>query len=236
MLKEKLPLSQKEDISTPKKNGVILHGNPTPSSLLSKIKVTEKSKTWCGGNRKKKHLVSGFTFIESLVAISFVMVGVAVAVTMIRVDLLVSSVTKNAVVARFLAQEAVEYVRNVRDSHIVDFDKTSDPTIEWLGTLESCSGGTSCYIDTTDPLSVVVISCGAGGCPVLNYNETLGCYGYDSGVLWKETPFVREIEITDPNGGSLDSEAVVTVRVKWNERGVSDREVMYQQSLFNWIE
>ena len=200
----------------------------TPSFLLSKGGVMS--------NRKKKNIARGFTFIESMVAISFVMVGVTIAITMIRVDLLVSSVTKNAVVARFLAQETVEYVRNVRDSHVVEFDKTGDPTIEWLGTLEPCFDGTPCVINTANPLSVDVISCGAGGCSALKYNEILNRYGYGSGVDWEETPFIRKVEISDPSGGSLDSEIVVTVRVTWSERGVSDREVIYQQNLFNWIE
>ena len=53
---------------------------------------------------------------------------------------------------------------------------------------------------------------------------------------WKDTVFVREIEIVDPGIGTMDTEAIVTVKVVWSERDGSSREVTYQQNLFNWIQ
>jgi len=213
-----------------KRNLLLQQGfTPTPSFLLSKNSVA--------GNRKKKNLVWGFTFIEAMVAISLLMTSVVIAVTVIRTNILVSSVTKNAVAARFLAQEGVEYTRHVRDSHLVDFEKTDNSDIPWLGTLDVCFDN-PCFIDTANPTSVNITSCPAGVCPILKYNETENRYGYDSGVGWEDTVFVREIEIADPSGGTMDmmdTEAIITVRVTWSERDGSSREVMYQQSLFNWI-
>ena len=164
----------------------------TPNFLLSKSSVA--------GNRNKKNLERGFSFIECMVAISLLMTSVAIAVTVIRTDILVSSITKNAVMARFLAQEGIEYTRHVRDSHLVDFEKTGVPDgIDWLGTLETCFDD-RCIIDTADPTSVNIISCPAGVCPVLKYNEAENRYGYDSGVGWKDTVLVREIEISHMYG------------------------------------
>ena len=226
----------------PKKNLSLLQKEftPTPSFLLSKSSVAD--------NRKKKNLVwgfahhtfakkvRGFTFIETMVAISLLMTSVAFTVTVIRTNILVSSITKDAVVARFLAQEGIEYTRHVRDSHLVDFEKTDDLTIDWLGGLEACYDGTPCTIDTADPTLIDIISCPAGVCPVLKYNETENRYGYDSGVGWEDTVFMREIEIADPGTGTMNTEAIVTVRVVWSERDGSSREVIYQQNLFNWIQ
>ena len=184
--------------------------------------------------------VRGFTFIEAMVAISLLMTSVAIAVTVIRTNILVSSITKDAVAARFLAQEGIEYTRHVRDSHLVDFEKNgNDPPIDWLGTLEACFDGTPCIINMADPTSVNITSCPVGGCPVLKYNETENRYGYDSGADWEETPFIREIQITHPAiscVGAICLEAIVTVKVVWNEHGGPDKEVVYQQNLFNWID
>lgn len=177
----------------------------------------------------------GFTIIETMVAISILMTSVAIAVSVIRTDVLVSSVTKNAVMARFLAQEGIEYTRHVRDSHLVDFDKTGDSTIDWLGGLGACSNGTPCTIDTANPTSVIITSYPIGGCPVLKYSEAENRYGYTNDVGWEESIFKREINIADPLGGVIDSEVIVTVRVSWTERDGSDKEVVYQQNLFNWI-
>ena len=167
------------------------------------------------------------------------MTSVAITVTAMRTNILVSSVTKGAVAARFLAQEGIEYTRHVRDSHLVDFEDAGVPDgIDWLGTLELCFDN-RCIIDTADPTSVNITSCPAGVCPVLRYNESENRYGYDSGVGWEDTVFMREIDIADPNGGTMDmtdTEAVVTVKVVWGERDGSSREVIYQQNLFNWIQ
>ena len=186
-------------------------------------------------SKKNLLLQQGFTFIETMVAISLIMTSVAIVITMLQTDILVSSVTKNAVAARFLAQEGIEYTRHVRDSHLVDFEKTDDLTIDWLGGLEACYDGTSCIIDTANPTSVTITSCPIEGCPVLKYNKAENRYGYDSGVGWEDTVFMREIEIADPGVGIMDTEAIVTVQVVWSERNGSSREVIYQQNLFNWI-
>ncbi len=178
---------------------------------------------------------TGFTFIEAMVAISLLMTSVAITVTVIRTDILVSSITQNAVIARFLAQEGIEYTRHVRDSRLVKFKKADDST-HWLETLEACFDSTPCIIDTAYPLSVNVTSYPVGGCPVLKYNETENRYGYGVGDDWKDTVFVREIEIVDPGIGTMDTEAIVTVKVVWSERDGSSREVTYQQNLFNWIQ
>ena len=179
--------------------------------------------------------VGGFTFIEAMVAISLLMTSVAIAVTTIRTDILVSSITKDAVAARFLAQEGIEYTRHVRDSHLVEFVKDG-VIIDWLGGLGECSNVTPCTIDTADPTLVIITSCPAGVCPILKYNEAENRYGYDSGVGWEDTVFMREIEIVDPGTGTMDTEAIVTVKVVWSERDGSSREVIYQQNLFNWIQ
>ena len=185
--------------------------------------------------KKNLLLQKGFTIIETMVAISILMTSIAIAVSVIRTDVLVSSVTKNAVMARFLAQEGIEYTRHVRDSHLVDFDKTKDPTILWLGSLESCFDGTPCTIDTSIPTVINITSCPVGGCPILKYNEFENRYGYGVGADWEETVFKREVNIADPGGGIMDTEVIVTVRVSWTERDGSDKDVVYQQNLFNWI-
>jgi hypothetical protein len=116
-------------------------------------------------------------------------------------------------IAYYLAQDAMEYVRNVRDDNLV-----KQITDNWLsvatGALASCND-TDCTIDTRPTFGVAEV---CGGTCLMNKNTTgtdfLG-YVYGSGV---PTIFSRKIRIEKPNGDRLesgDSEARVTVVVSW---------------------
>ena len=187
----------------------------------------------------------GFTLIESLIAVSMVLVVITAVTTVAQSSIAISSDMKINMEAQFLAKEGIEYVRNIRDSQILEYKELldTDPTqaaaLEWLGPLTSdCSDVAPCYVDLSDPglFSSDIDSCPASGCPKLRYDTQTNRYGYGATSDWETTPYVREITriMFTPGGGPSATEAIVTSRVWWEGRR-GYQEVVYQQSLFNWI-
>src|SRR6185369_6180494 len=88
---------------------------------------------------------SGFTIIETLVAIAILMIAIAGPLTVAQKGLTSSIYARDQMIASYLAQDAIEYVKNVRDS-----DKLAGQG--WLSSFDSNSGHDcetfTCTVDT----------------------------------------------------------------------------------------
>jgi type II secretory pathway pseudopilin PulG len=62
-----------------------------------------------------KNKKSGFTLIEALVAVSILMIAIASPMYLTQKSLSTASLAKDQMVASFLAQDAIEAVKNIRD-------------------------------------------------------------------------------------------------------------------------
>ncbi len=108
---------------------------------------------------------AGFTLVEALVAISILMIAIASPMTLAQKGLSTANLSKDQMIASFLAQDAIEAVKNIRDQISI-----SQTTGDWLDrgavplSLSSCictsadtdcnfdlPGFKYCYIDTTAP-------------------------------------------------------------------------------------
>jgi type II secretory pathway pseudopilin PulG len=78
--------------------------------------------------RRKVNLVSGFTLVEALVAISILMVAVTSPMMIAQKSLSTAILTKDQMTASFLAQDAIESVKNIRDEIAINASSTTD----WL--------------------------------------------------------------------------------------------------------
>ncbi len=159
----------------------------------------------------------GFTLIEALVGITLLLTVLTATLSAASANIGLSGFSREQVTAFFLGQEALEIVRNVRDSN------TLSGATSWLSGLDSCVG-TMCTIDATN-VSSPASSCGVS-CPPLKLSS-IGIYQYGSGA---DSPFTREVGI---NLIVPDREAVVTVTVKWDYRGV-EKSIIMQDHLLNW--
>ena len=165
----------------------------------------------------------GFTLLEALVAISILMVAVVAPITIAQKGLSSAVYTKNQMIASYLAQDAIEYIKNKRD----EFAKGRGlDDREWTGFknfFADCMNSNFCAIDTNDNLGE--------GTVVVNTGDTLkitdGFYGYTAGG--KETNFTRKIQIieTDPNL----VEASIQVIVSW---GDSDGDIDVTAWIYNY--
>jgi len=178
----------------------------------------------------------GFTLLEALVAISILMVAVVAPITIAQKGLSSSIYSKNQMIASYLAQDAIEYIKNKRDQNVIN-----DPAGDWLSGLEFCLEPDYCGIDTI----------GTDGNGFVQDNEEIsltktrtdGFYGYiptDS----DETNFKRKIiiEVHDIDGSLTDvltglplppkyNEALVTVEVRWGE---GDNFVTVKTLIYNY--
>lgn len=173
--------------------------------------------------------MKGFTLIETLIAISVLLVALGGPLSIAQQGLSAAFVARDQVVAFYLAQEAVEYVRKVRDSNGIAALRGT-PT-DWLSGLDACTGGGVCTVDMPNGS---VTACD-GVCPPLAYNTNTYMYNYDPvGSNNIESIFTREVRIRDAeNPECTDCEAVVEVTVSWRTRMIS-KTMMVTDHVFNW--
>ena len=165
----------------------------------------------------------GFTLVESLVAISLLLVALAGPLSIAGQGLALANFARQQVTAAFLAQEAVEYVRNTRDSNIL----MDTGWLDGLSDCEALGGGTLCTVDI--PQRTVAV-CPGQVCPLLRHHAESGQYGYGTGSGWEETIFTREVSLEEI---APDAEVEVRVTIRW-QTGLASKEFTASENLLNW--
>lgn len=177
----------------------------------------------------------GFTLIETLVAISLLMLAVIEPMTLTLQSLKVAYYARDQITASHLAQEAIEAVRSVRDAHMLNIQKT--------GTCEDIFGGIlpgqDFRIDTTND---TITSCSGdpgGVCKPLQTDGTL--YGYQSSMTIN-TAFTRTLlacYIQPPPSTSCNNtpsdEVRLLVTVTWRTGSFAPRTITIQENLYRWL-
>lgn len=178
-------------------------------------------------NILKKHS-KGFTLIETLVAVLLLVTAIAGPLTLASKALSGALIARDQMIAFYLAQDGVEYVRYVRDSN-----RLATPQNPWLtGLTPACTGATGCTIDPTPPHTVT--ACPAGGCPLLNKQTSSGAtyFTYLGGT---QTPqrFMRKITLATPASGAA-TEEILTVSVSWRAQSGVTRTITVRENILDW--
>lgn len=189
---------------------------------------------------------SGFTIIETLVAMAVLVLAVAAPLTLAERSLASVEAANSEITALYLAQEAMEFVRNLRDKNTFGNKRS------WLEGLNACivSPGTTdmtnkkpCGVDpgtgTVTPCLNLTRQCllsQYAGDNVLKNDPRYGIFGHSAGAGWKKTDFERWVSITvaDERGGRKEAEVAVTV--KWKAGSLGERRVTVETTLLNWQE
>lgn len=170
----------------------------------------------------------GFTIIESLVAVAILAVAVMGALSAVQSGLSSYIYSKDQITAFYLAQEAYEQIRNLRDENKLS-------SRGWLYGFAGASSD-SCYFGKTCIVSALNFSGGSNGlgtcdapgsCPYLRQDVVTGIFGYDS--AWTLTQFRREVTLSSINS----DEIAVNVTVYW-KKGTVARQFKIRGNLLNW--
>lgn len=176
-------------------------------------------------NNKLKPKINGFTLIETLVAVAILSAAVAGPLVMSIKNISSASISQDQLVAFYLGQEVIEYVKNIRDTNLINGSGN------WLNGLSACKGESSgeegsvgCYVDVK---SDTVADCGANSCPKLQFDGQN--YNYTTG---DESVFTRTVKIDDTVGIGGD-EAKISVFLKWTGK-YGEKTMILQDNIFNW--
>lgn len=183
----------------------------------------------------------GFTLLEVLIAVTILVFAITATFTSAQSGLQSSQESKNQIISYYIAQEAIEYIRNLRDTNSIV--RIATPTTNWLkdiaengnsSTDDPCFPGTYCTVDAVNS-TLTQCSGGLNGCPNLMQNTTQGSpsylmYGYGSaGAGWVNTNFKRVIQIEKLGA----TEAKIIVTVYWS-RGSFSTSFTVRENIFDW--
>jgi Tfp pilus assembly protein PilV len=167
----------------------------------------------------------GFTLIETFIAITILMLSLAGPMSLAQKSLKTSLMSKDRTTANFLGQEAIEFLKTLRDTS-VDW-----PTFTALTASCIANNTGTCKID---PVRALIISpkfsqgiptaC-TGACPNLYYETNGGYYTYTQSGTTRISPYRREISL-EPSG---NDEIKVTVTVYFP----SGQPIVLKNSIFN---
>ena len=178
---------------------------------------------------------SGFTLIETLVAVLLLAMSIAGPLTIASKGLTSTLVAKDQFIGFYLAQDAIEQVRFLRDSACLATpgDSTGCPGSAWLQGLNNCLDSVSpdgCILDSlaTNPPSPA--ACTGGVCETMRYDATNHIFNYNPAMPLTPQKFIRTVKITN-----TADEAVVTVEVNWSDRaGITRVPIKVRESIFRW--
>lgn len=175
----------------------------------------------------------GFTLIEMLVAVLLLTLALGGPLTISSKGLIVALVAKDQTTAFYLAQDAVEFVRYVRDTNTLgggDWLTGSGASAGInLSNCVSATGATKCQFDSLT--ATAPSTCVSGVCSRMLYDATTSfSYNYTTGT---PTIFTRTVSITNPNNGAA-YEAVLMVTVSWSTLAGTTRSITVTEDLFNW--
>ena len=194
---------------------------------------------------------AGFTIIESLVAIFILILSITGPMAFTQSGLRAAFVSRDQIGAFFLAQDAIEYIRNTRDNTSIDILGGTNKS--WLIDLNNCIvndiSAPGCTIDTSDTNPANIKKCNAGptdyGClgsnpdgsgdvplKIRSNDPNDDLYGFLGFQGEKDSIFSREIKMIK---GGFDDEYEINVIVRWNtHETIGVRQIVIKEYIYNW--
>jgi len=154
----------------------------------------------------------GFTIIETLVAITVLMIAIAGPLVVANKGLTGAIVSKDQMTASYLAQESMEAIKNIRDNNVQQLGPSS-----WLtgfNVSSQCNSASNlCDASAIDAPTIT-------NAAAQMYVSANGYYSHTGSAI--RTPFIRSFYLSAPGlPGSpcqaASNECTVNVMVNWNE-------------------
>lgn len=178
---------------------------------------------------------SGFTLIETLVAVALLSIAVVAPMSLASKSLSSARYARDQITAFYLAQEAIEALRSIRDAQILLIAQSASGAPDIFGPIPHDNSPFIIDARKTDPGSAIT-SCSGETCPSLQTNHLL--YGYESG--WENTHFTRTVRacFIQSNGSCASAatgELRVSVTVEWQAGPIQKRTFSISENLYRWV-
>lgn len=189
----------------------------------------------------------GFSILEALVAITILVIATTGPMVFAQQSLRAARLAGDQVTAFYLAQDAIEFVKHVRDENSLSLDR-----FDWLSGLEECFANSAnaqlgCQVSVPEWSSgqtdAAVEACGGALCPLYEQRTADGkgkLYGIFDHAGDAESRFSRRVRIMTPEGSdpSAETEEVeVEVEITWTSLGIAnERRVIVRDYVYNWIQ
>ena len=159
----------------------------------------------------------GFTLVETLIAISILMLAITGPLYFASESLKAATYARDQITAFYLAQDAFEQIRKIRDDNLYSLSSA------WNKGLTGCEN--TCRVNANGFYSIDTTSVTPDN-RYLYKNDTNGIYSHNVSGGTK-TEFQRTVKIVPTDGDSTSgdiwnnaTEMKVTVDIDWNSRGV----------------
>lgn len=169
--------------------------------------------------------MKGFTIIETLIAVTILMLVTTGVIFALGNSLRTTAGSDVRIQAELLAEEGVELVRGIKDSNLLQ-EKA------FYLTINTCTSGTPCYV-VNDGAALPELKPCSGACPTLKLSA-LG-YGYQTGATASSFTRVITVETLNTDGNGRPSEIRVNSTVSYQERGTS-QSIVSRGIFTNWYE
>lgn len=175
----------------------------------------------------------GFTLVETLVAVMLLSIAVVAPMSLASKSLGSAYYARDQITAFYLAQEAIEALRSIRDSQILTIAQTPEGAPDIFGLIPHLNEPFTIDGRIGDA-SLAIVRCD-GTCPPLQTDGTL--FGYpvagDDLNAWAETYFTRTIH-AHAIAGAPD-EIRVTVTVTWKTGPIQERSFSISENMYRWV-
>lgn len=171
---------------------------------------------------------TGFTLIETLVAITLLTVAIVAPMALTTQSLATAYYARDQITAFYLAQEAIEAVRSIRDGQVLQIaQSTGGASVNLFGSIPLNNQAFTIDARQSDPASAIVL-CDTT-CPPLQTDGTL--YGYNAS--WADSNFTRTVKASFV--GSGQDEIRITVVVAWQTGAFKERSFSISENLYRWV-
>ena len=170
----------------------------------------------------------GFTLIETMVAIAILTVAIVAPISLAAKSLASAYYARDDITASFLAQEAIESVRQIRDHNVLE-NAYGNP----VDLLNGIPVGQDFLIDTRTNQTWTT-------CPAAPLKTDGAFYGYGADACnqteagWTSTHFSRIVR-ADFIAGTTN-EVHVTTRVSWASGTFAGRSFTISENLYRWVD
>jgi prepilin-type N-terminal cleavage/methylation domain-containing protein len=203
----------------------------------------------------QRKLQRGFTILETLVAISILVLALTAPLAIVSQALRSSYYARDQVTAYYLAQEAIEFLRNKRDNAGLQASASAETWTDLFNAegnpIINTSGSTNLKAYLVRGVSGYYLKQCISTCPEVSYDAAASTgVLYGSDTAGDPSIFTREIIISEPTRATLSDgtekeldgtnpprlrELVVTVRVRWRMQDGSQSDgVTIREHLTNW--